>query len=105
MGYSGKGARCISNEDKIRSRLCRQLAQTGLRRRRRRWRRGGREQTFRERYGHLEQTTLPDGLFLAWNATFPNLQVEDTLLVALGFGEEPERVVLAPLLAVSRVTS
>lgn len=57
-----------------------------------------RAHTIRECDGQLEQTTLPDCLFLARNTTFPNLQVEHTLLVLLGTGIEAKGMVLSPLL-------
>jgi len=54
--------------------------------------------TIGERHGHLEQTTLPNGLLLAGDAAFPDLQIENTLGVLLGSRIEPKGMVFPPLL-------
>lgn len=48
----------------------------------------------------LELAALPDCVFLARNSTLPDLHVQHTLGVLLGFGPEAERVVFPPLLSV-----
>lgn len=53
--------------------------------------------TIGEHDHQLEQTSLPDGLFLAGDSTLPRLHVSDPLSVALRPGIKPERVVATPL--------
>jgi len=46
----------------------------------------------------FEETAFPDGLLSSWNANFPHLEVDHAVKASVGFGEEAERVVFAPLL-------
>lgn len=57
--------------------------------------------TIRELHDQLEQTTFPERLLLAGNATFPVLQVKHTICLACGLRIESEGVVLAPQFAAS----
>ena len=59
----------------------------------------------REDQSELEESALPDGLVAAWNAHLPSLEVDDAIRASDRFGEEAERVVLAPLLALFGETS
>lgn len=52
----------------------------------------------------LELAALPDCVFLARNSTLPDLHVQHTLGVLLGFGPEAERVVFPPLLSLLNQT-
>lgn len=61
---------------------------------------GVEDRTVREGHCHLEQASCPNSLLLPGDTAFPDLQIENTLLVALGFRIEAERVILPPLLAV-----
>ena len=54
--------------------------------------------TLRKRNVELKQATLPLRLLLAWNTTFPVLQVQHTLLRARRFRKEAEGMVAPPLL-------
>ena len=60
----------------------------------------GGKRTVGKRHCHLEQAAGPYSLVLARDATFPYLQVENTLCVTLGFRVEAEGVILPPLLSV-----
>ena len=56
--------------------------------------------TIREDNAQLEQTTLPQGLLLAWYATLPDLQIKHACLrIPLGLCVETERVITSPLLS------
>jgi hypothetical protein len=56
--------------------------------------------TIREREVQFEETTLPKGLLLPRYATVPNLHIKIIRSgVFDGFGGEPERMVLSPLLS------
>jgi len=55
--------------------------------------------TIGERHGQLEETARPDRVFLAGDATLPDLEVEYALGIPLRFGIEAKGVVLAPLFA------
>jgi hypothetical protein len=55
--------------------------------------------TIREGNVQLEQTALPERLFLAGYATIPNLQIEDSLSVALRFCIKSKRMITSPLFA------
>ena len=45
----------------------------------------------------LEQTALPQSLFLAGNATLPNLQIKDSLSIPLRFRVEAKWMITSPL--------
>ena len=59
----------------------------------------GASHTVGEGHGELEEAACPAGVLLAGDATFPDLQVEDTLGISLRLSVEAEGVVLAPLLS------
>ena len=59
---------------------------------------GDRILTFREGHCHLEYSSLPDCLFLAWNATLPDLEVEDAISAFNRPRPEAERMIFPPLL-------
>jgi hypothetical protein len=52
----------------------------------------------------LEETTLPQSLFLARDGTLPLLEIEATLRVLCGLCDEAEGVIFAPLLSLLRET-
>jgi hypothetical protein len=54
--------------------------------------------TVRKRHNHLEQAALPDGLLLAGDAAFPDLEVKHALGVLLRTSVEAEGMILPPLL-------
>jgi len=57
------------------------------------------ELTIGEDHTELEQSALPKSLVLAWNATLPDLQVENTLSIALRFSKEAKWMISSPLLS------
>ena len=57
--------------------------------------------TIREDDIDLKKAPLPDRLLPAWDAAFPVLQVQDSLLRPSRFREKAERMVFAPLFPAS----
>lgn len=57
------------------------------------------ERTVRKRHGEFQEATLPDGLFLSRDATFPVLQIQNSLLGARGLRIEGKGMISAPLLS------
>lgn len=55
--------------------------------------------TFWERHCHLEHPSFPDCLFLARNATLPDLEIEDAISTFDWPRPEPKGMILAPLLS------